>query len=1332
MLSTGLGEDAILPYVKAASGGQLVTACINSPESTTVSGDEAAIDDLAETLTSRGIFNRKLRVDTAYHSHHMAAVADDYLASLEDMEYSAPRSGTAFFSSVTGSRKTSEFGPAYWTQNLVSPVQFHKALGAAAEDMSSSGSSSANIFVEIGPHAALQGPSRQILSAMPGGSLKHTYLSPLIRKQHAVKTTLEVLGRLFESGCAMDMEKVSNIVSSQTKRPSVMSDLPPYPWDHSSTYWHESRLSRDHRLRRFPYHDLLGVLDVVGDTHSPRWRHHIDPDATPWLRDHVVDNFILFPGTGYLCMAIEALSQLLQLRKTPGVVDRFVLRDVKFLKPLVVPQPAKDGERQQVEVQIELRTEGGASKNLWEAFRVSSYDSSSAAWTEHCTGSVGVQMERGAGEFEVESDRESAAVGLLNDIKTTSTTAVDAAGLYDDLASSGNVFGPTFRGLSELRLGEREACAKVVIPDIASGMPASYMQPHVAHPTTLDALNHVAAAMYRRHCGSSPVVAAGIDELSVSAGVTSEAGAELVVASRMTTGNSRAAAGNTWVFQGPEGSERPVITMTGWRFQSVGEAKPAEGDVPFQRSMTYKMEWRENVDSLSNDVFNAELADKGLYGIGYPEGMSVSEVMYLRESAALIYIKRAVQNIEASGRQIDTSAPHIAKLYNWMRQVSSEDNTHWLPVIPQYPGALPENDNDREDFILQQAPKTGAQGAMLERIGSHLESILTGSTAPLPLMFSDDLLERVYGEDMMQSTYAQMAQYTKLLAFKHPRMEILEIGAGTGGATLPILQALEDPVDGPLFDRYCYTDISSGFFDKARARFAPWAHRMDFRTLDISRDPLAQAGFSDDQGEKFDLIVAANVLHATPLLDETVANCRKLLRPGGRLMLMEVTRLTLTLNTIFGTLPGWWMSEDGRESTPTVPVPRWDAVLRRRGFAGVEIAVPDHRGDTAVMTAMVGRAAVEEEHATTNGASRRNSITVLLGHRDEASELLADSLCHSLAEEAHIDCHTEDIASATIHEDGSYIMLDAADHGILKDPSPAQLSNIQKLVTRSREVLWVSFQSSSDSANSVALKGMVNGLARVARNEASFVKLVTLDIRDQVTTADQATNLASSIVSVARASFWPTTAPAEEEREYAIQGGKVLVPRIRVDAAFNSWVASTRADNKTTTSTVYHQASRPLKLEVETPGLLNTLRFVDDGIPLTPLAPHEIQVRPHAHGVNFKDVFVALGQGPPGAIMVGEVCGVVTEVGSGMTGRYRIGDRVAGMGAEPFASGPRLHGLNAHRIPDGLSFVDGASAMVVFCTAWYCLVTVANLKRGETVLIRYVRWLLVPCIWDMG
>jgi NADPH:quinone reductase-like Zn-dependent oxidoreductase len=211
--------------------------------------------------------------------------------------------------------------------------------------------------------------------------------------------------------------------------------------------------------------------------------------------------------------------------------------------------------------------------------------------------------------------------------------------------------------------------------------------------------------------------------------------------------------------------------------------------------------------------------------------------------------------------------------------------------------------------------------------------------------------------------------------------------------------------------------------------------------------------------------------------------------------------------------------------------------------------------------------------------------------------------------------------------------------------------------------------------------------------------------------------LAENIIGITSASFWPLGGEPAQEREYAIENGQVLIPRVRTDDKFNSWVASTRADGKQTYVTKHRDDKRPIKLWPETPGLLNTLRFIDDEVALRPLAPNELELKPMAYGINFKDVFVALGQQPPGAIMAGETAGIVTAVGCDMERLYRVGDRVAGLVAEPYASHPRLQGLNSHTLPDSMSFIDGASAVAIFSTAWYCLVTVANLQKGESVLI---------------
>ncbi|KAF2177961.1 methyltransferase type 12, partial [Zopfia rhizophila CBS 207.26] len=101
-------------------------------------------------------------------------------------------------------------------------------------------------------------------------------------------------------------------------------------------------------------------------------------------------------------------------------------------------------------------------------------------------------------------------------------------------------------------------------------------------------------------------------------------------------------------------------------------------------------------------------------------------------------------------------------------------------------------------------------------------------------------------------------------------------GAGTGGTTARALAGLKSDSGEQLYSSYVFTDISTLFFDSARQRFGAYDN-IEYRALDISRDPREQ-GF---EAGAYDLVIASNVLHATPCLVETLKNCRMLLQPKG-------------------------------------------------------------------------------------------------------------------------------------------------------------------------------------------------------------------------------------------------------------------------------------------------------------------------------------------------------------------------------------------------------------------------------------------------------------------
>lgn len=132
----------------------------------------------------------------------------------------------------------------------------------------------------------------------------------------------------------------------------------------------------------------------------------------------------------------------------------------------------------------------------------------------------------------------------------------------------------------------------------------------------------------------------------------------------------------------------------------------------------------------------------------------------------------------------------------------------------------------------------------------------------IELMFGDDILEVYYRETIGTARIqSQLKSYLEAVGHKWTNLKVLEIGAGTGGTSTSVLSSL-CPAENGIVDSktsslgsYTYTDISAGFFEAAKEKFKSWRAFMDFKTLNIERDPLEQ-GF---RGGDYDIIVAANV-----------------------------------------------------------------------------------------------------------------------------------------------------------------------------------------------------------------------------------------------------------------------------------------------------------------------------------------------------------------------------------------------------------------------------------------------------------------------------------------
>jgi SAM-dependent methyltransferase len=279
-----------------------------------------------------------------------------------------------------------------------------------------------------------------------------------------------------------------------------------------------------------------------------------------------------------------------------------------------------------------------------------------------------------------------------------------------------------------------------------------------------------------------------------------------------------------------------------------------------------------------------------------PEVKNQAEMI---QQAAFYFAEQALNAVPAT--EVPNMAPHHQRLYSTLIDMCS--SVHEGRIGPFDTSSWASVDKEGRKALCHKIQSTYYE--ILCHIGENLPGIFLQQIDPLTLMMENDRLEWHYRMNQsLSQSYEQAAIYVDLLGNKNPFLNVLEIGAGTGGATLPLLRAL-DGRDGepPRFANYDVTDISPGYFDKIIEKTQAFGKLVSCKVLDIERDPVQQ-GFS---AASYDLIVAANVLHATSNLENTMKRVRGLLKPGGILILIEVTVMNIAASVVFGTLPGWWI-----------------------------------------------------------------------------------------------------------------------------------------------------------------------------------------------------------------------------------------------------------------------------------------------------------------------------------------------------------------------------------------------------------------------------------------
>lgn len=480
MLATGCSQQDATKAIEALGFQHHVqVACINSPENVTISGDRAEIHQLKAHLDKTGIFARELRTDgKAYHSNHMTTVGQEYeemIAATTKSASAATRitSGPQWISSVTGELVNTRIDHTYWRKNLESPVRFADAVKGIAERTSTH-------FIEVGPHSVLELPIKQNLNVLRIDQRRFVYFSTLSRGVSEVICLLSLMGQLFNNGHDVSFSSINNAGFLAPKsgvhqeRGKFIADLPNYKWKHDTSLWNESRYSNEFRNRRYPRHDILGSrIHGTGEAASI-WRNLLKVGNVLWLKDHRIDEQIVFPAAGYIAMAIEAACQL--IGEEASNLPPCHLQDIIINKAMVLSEEGSDNG---IEVYTTLNLVPSLSheglQKVWQ------FSVASCLGDDSNTHAIGV--------ISLDSSRQP-----MNHKPATHTGRLEtqsSRSWYDRLSQVGLYFSGDFRSLTDLNnskpQGSRLTTAKT---PIRCGGGSEAQSAYAIHPSTIDAILH--------------------------------------------------------------------------------------------------------------------------------------------------------------------------------------------------------------------------------------------------------------------------------------------------------------------------------------------------------------------------------------------------------------------------------------------------------------------------------------------------------------------------------------------------------------------------------------------------------------------------------------------------------------------------------------------------------------------------------------------------------------------------------------------------------------------------------------------------------------------------
>ena len=1346
--------------VNAETAGVGVNVSADNGLHQVVSGPVADVETLSARLESEGVRVRRLNTARAFHSALVEPALDALEASLDHVTVRPPE--VTVVSNLTG-RAVGDgqlLDGAYWRRHAREPVAFASGARTLAD-------LGVDLILEIGPRSVL---APMAATAWPESAPAPVVLSSIqpaaADAPAGTGSFAEAVAEAYRAGLPIRFE---GLFAGETRH---RISVPGYPFQRER-YW----LRAPKRRRSAEGHPLLGPRRESASGEIT-YETELFPSDPRWLNDHRVFERVIAPGALYGAMA--ASLPLAGNTGTTGPTDQqagrqagrqIVVEDMQLHNALVFPEGAggDDTEAAGRKVQLVL---GGSGDEDPDLVRILSKGPAEAEWTLHTE-----CRARSAADAPGAAQRVD-----LEDLKS-GLSPVDAATLYKARAATGIDLGPSFRTLGDIWARPGEALGEVSLPEGTSRSPLEI------HPLVLDGCFQVVAAA--RIQGSTEdettYLPFGWERLWLTSGTLP---GRVVCHVRMsespgasnaeTDGPAEVLSGELRIYD-PDG--HLLGGLDGYAIKRATRAALFSA-IEGVDDLLYEVVWRERplVPAIIAADFLPDPATVARRFVPLADYLEEEGVARADRTALLSDLEqwsgtRALWTLETLGwrrgagevvesedlrRQLGVTDEHkrvFRRLLEMLARsgVLQEQEDRFVVKVGQedpLPDEMPPDPEAAADRLAELHPHGATEIGLFRRCGAGLPEVLRGRADPLTLLFSSGYptpADLYLKAPIALAANRLLRDAVRALLAGLPagrRLRVIEVGAGTGSATASVLPELPEG----QYD-YMYTDISAGFFAEAESRFGDGGGCIEYRPLDIEKDPVEQ-GF-DAHG--YDLLIASNVLHATRYLDETLGHCLTLLAPSGQLVALENLRGQGWMDLTFGQLDGWWrFADDYRPNHALASPDVWRRALGDAGFEAVEVlgldaSRLDEMPDRGVIVAK-GPEKVSEAPGTwilvadSGGdlATDSGSLTANGGSLAANSGSLAVELANALAARNQTVLLVSDGS-----KDGKQPETAGPPDG--ERPETTGAGVLTASVDFQRRESWQALLE--ELPGDAPLSGVVHLAALDGRGPEATTGEIARDVQHAGASALALVQAVADAGLVPEKGVWFVTRGAqvlERETRGALAGatlwgfGKAvareaahLQPRMIDLDPTPMAPAPDLADELMYPDPENHIAWRQ--------GSRRAARLVraDDGperldlpsesawalapdpsgvferpcvkpLPPRPLEPREVRIAVEAAGLNFWDVFRSLGfieEGNLGREMCGHVVGVGSEVS-----RVSTGDHVVGLGFGAFAAEMITHEELVAPAPSDIPVTGLATIPSAYVSAALSY-ELSGLEAGDRVLI---------------